>query len=75
MADPKDSKVTIDRTPGFAPRRVDNRSLLEMLHQEIGDSLGIGKEKQRRVGVDGKGLDDAVNEAITGATGKDSESF
>lgn len=62
-----DSKVTIDRTPGYPPRREDKRSLLEMLHEEIGSKLGIGKATDRRVGVDGKGLMDVVDDAVSDA--------
>lgn len=57
--------VTVERAKGYPPRRVDKRSILEMLHQEIGEKLG--KNKDRRVGVDGKGLMEAVDEAVTGA--------
>lgn len=65
MPDPTNPKVSIDRTPGYDPRRVDKRSLLEMLHEEIGEKLG--KNKERRVGTDGKGLMEAVDEAVKGA--------
>lgn len=34
--------VTVTREPGKVPLRQDKRSLLEMLHQEIGEKLGIG---------------------------------
>ena len=62
-------KVEVDRTEGYAPRRVDKRGVLEMLRDEINERLGNapGQKKDVRVGTEGKGLMEAVDEAVTGA--------
>lgn len=68
MADAKED-FTVDRT-GDRPVRKDNRTMLHMMHQELGKVLGIGAAKDRVVSGQGgerQGLMDAVDEAVTGA--------
>lgn len=67
MADSKDD-VTVDRS-GDRPVRTDNRSILHMMHDELGKALGIGRAKDVAVNDGGqkKGLMDAVDDAVKGA--------
>lgn len=68
MADEKDS-VTVDRS-GERPVRKDNRTILHMMHEELGKALGIGAAKDiavRGQGGEKQGLMDAVDEAVAGA--------
>jgi hypothetical protein len=68
-----DEGSTDSPTPeGQTPRRVDNRSLLHMLHDEIGERLGIGQSKGAgKHVIDGqaKTVDQAVDDAVSGAQG------
>lgn len=69
--DPADA-VTAHPASGSQPaQRNDKRGLLHMLHDEIGQHLGIGGAKDVPVGGvnggKGSGLMDAVDQAITGA--------
>ena len=68
-----DEGSTDSPTPaGQTPRRVDNRSLLHMLHDEIGERLGIGQSNGAgKHIVNGKAqtVDDVVNDAVAGAQG------
>lgn len=67
MPDPTNPKVTIGKAPDGTPQRVDKRGILEMLRDEIDEKLGISAKKDRKVGVNGKGLMEAVDEAVDGA--------
>lgn len=60
---------TVTREPGKPPVRKDNRGVLHMIHDELGKALGIGTATDRRVGTEGKGLMDTVDEAVEGAKG------
>lgn len=58
--------VTIDRTPGQPPRRVDKRDLAEVLRDALDGYLG---PKQLRKGPKGQTVDEIVDEAVRGAKG------
>lgn len=75
MADDTDHSqdFTVDRS-GAVPRRTDNRSVLHMIHDELGKALGIGQAKDRTVNAGGgnqQGLMDTVNQAVAGAKNAD----
>ena len=69
--------VTIDRS-GSVPRRVDNRGVLHMIHDELGKALGIGQGTgagKHMVGGKLQTVDDAVNDAVNGAPAPGSEEY
>lgn len=69
--DPADA-VTVHPASGNQPaQRNDKRGLLHMLHDEIGQRLGIGQAKDVRTGPSGTPLMDAVNAAVGQASNAD----
>lgn len=62
--DPEDAVTTHPASGGQPATRNDKRGLLHMLHDEIGQRLGIGQAKDIRVGTEGTGLMDAVDKAV-----------
>lgn len=59
--------VTVERAPGYAPRRVDKRGVLEMLRDEINEKLGTDGKARRKYGLQEQTLDEVVDEAVKGA--------
>ena len=77
MADPKSPDYTYSTASDGKPVRTDNRSLLQMLHEEIGNAIGLGPNRQAvdpRVGPQGTPLMDAVDAAVKGAPPPGTES-
>ena len=67
--DAADAVTTHPAAGGQPAQRNDKRGMLHMLHDEIGQALGIGRAKDTTVMSDGKagGLMDAVDSAVAGA--------
>ena len=79
MAKPDYTYSTAPDGPGgkSVPVRTDNRSLLQMLHEEIGNAIGLGPNRKPddiRIGPQGTPLMDAVDAAVKGAPPPGTES-